>query len=157
MINSTERSDTAQLAGQLRTVINRLGYHLRQPATREGLTPTRLTALAALEKLGPLRPGDLAAALGVTAPSMSRLVEALTDGGWVSRQQDHHDRRAYLLALSDHGRTTLAGLRCAGTGVLSEGIAELTAAQRATLAAALPVLTELADRHLGSGRGDDPN
>jgi len=36
------------LAGSLRTEINRLAYHLRRPATKSGLTPTRLAALAAL-------------------------------------------------------------------------------------------------------------
>jgi DNA-binding MarR family transcriptional regulator len=148
MTDRTARSTETELAGELRTVINRLGYHLREPATRHGLTPTRMTALVALEKLGPSRPGDLAAALGVTAPSMSRLADVLIQGGWVTREQDQHDHRACLLALSDHGRTTLTELRRAGTGALSLGIAGLTPQQRAKLAAALPVLAELADRHL---------
>ena len=35
-----------ELAGSLRTEVNRLAYHLRVPATKSGITPTRLAALA---------------------------------------------------------------------------------------------------------------
>ena len=35
------------LAGSLRTEVSRLAYHLRVPATKSGITPTRLAALAA--------------------------------------------------------------------------------------------------------------
>jgi len=38
------------LAGSLRTEVSRLAYHLRVPATKSGITPTRLAALAALAR-----------------------------------------------------------------------------------------------------------
>ena len=38
------------LAGSLRTELSRLAYHLRIPATKSGITPTRLAALAALAR-----------------------------------------------------------------------------------------------------------
>ena len=50
-----------ELAGSLRTEVNRLAYHLRVPATKSGITPTRLAALAALARHGQgCRQGDLA-------------------------------------------------------------------------------------------------
>jgi hypothetical protein len=38
------------LAGSLRTELSRLAFHLRTPATKSGITPTRLAALAALAR-----------------------------------------------------------------------------------------------------------
>ena len=43
-------SSADDLAGSLRTELSRLAFHLRTPATRSGITPTRLAALAALAR-----------------------------------------------------------------------------------------------------------
>lgn len=149
-------ADPAELAGELRTAVSRLAYHLRTPATRSGITPTRLSALAALDKTGPCRPGDLATRLGIKAASMSRLAEILQSAGWARRTPDPDDQRAYLLALTDQGRDTLAALRREGTSSLTTDIGSLDPDQRASLAAAIPVLVALADRHLDQeGTGTD--
>jgi len=93
------------LAGSLRTEINRLAYHLRTPATKSGITPTRLAALAALARHDHgCRQGDLAVEMGISAASMTRLVDILIDANWVLRQRDQSDARAFVLQLSDHGR-----------------------------------------------------
>lgn len=138
------------LAGELRTVVNRLAYALRLPAAGEGITPTRLAGLIVLSKFGPLRPGELAERLSISAASASRLVELLVDGGWALREPDPSDGRACLLSLSAQGRSALEKLRREGTGDLASGIEELTDAQQAALAAALPVLVTLADGYLAS-------
>jgi DNA-binding MarR family transcriptional regulator len=143
-----DRARVAELAGGLRTAVSRLAHVLRSPATEKGVTPTRLTALATLERHGALRPGDLATRMNITAASMSRLTEALEDGGWVTRDADPDDRRACLLRLSQHGLTTLEGLRRENDSELSNDIVSLSEHDRAALEAALPVLIALADRHL---------
>ena len=62
------------LAAEVRTEVARLAYHLRTPATRSGITPTRLAALAAVARHPDgLRQGDLAELMNVTPPSMTRL------------------------------------------------------------------------------------
>lgn len=149
-------TQAAELAGGLRTVINRLAFHLRTPATQHGITPTRLSAMVTLYKSGPLRPGDLAGRLGISAASMSRLTEVLEDGGWVGRTADPEDRRAFLLSLTEHGTDALDGLRREGTSRLSDGITALSDEEREALAAALPVLVALADRHVGPSQETDP-
>ncbi|MGH3435054.1 MAG: MarR family winged helix-turn-helix transcriptional regulator [Sciscionella sp.] len=143
-----EADRTAELAGQLRTVVNRLAFHLRKPAARHGITPTRLSALTALAAGGPRRIGDLGTQLGITAASMSRLTEALQAAHWVRREPDPEDQRACLLALTDHGAATLDGLRREGTGRLARDIAALSDTQQGALASALPVLVALADKRL---------
>jgi DNA-binding MarR family transcriptional regulator len=139
-----------ELAGGLRTVINRLAYTLRTPVAADGITPTRLAGMMTLMKHGPLRPGDLAARLSISAASASRLIDILVEGEWVEREPDPDDRRACLVSLSAHGVETLERLRREGTGELAAGIEALPADQREALAAALPALIALADHFLDS-------
>lgn len=137
------------LAGSLRTELSRLAYHLRIPATRSGITPTRLAALAALARHDQgCRQGDLASEMGVSPASMTRLVEILVTARWVARERDSSDARAFVLRLSEHGRSTLEGLRSEGTSRLSDDIEALTDQERRTLAAAVPILRGIADRRL---------
>jgi DNA-binding MarR family transcriptional regulator len=137
------------LAGALRTEVNRLAYHLRSPATRSGVTPTRLAALGALAKHPDgLRQGDLAALIGMSAPSMTRLAELLLEPGWVARERDSTDARAYVLRLTTKGEQTLANVRDEGTRQLLDDMGLLTDNEREALASAVPVLRKLADYRL---------
>lgn len=147
---STGEPSVGELAGGLRTVVNRLAYALRSPVAKDGITPTRLSALMTLKKCGPLRPGDLAARLSISAASASRLIDVLIEGEWIGREPDPDDRRACLVSLSAHGVETLERLRREGTGELAASIEALPADQREALAAALPALITLADRFLES-------
>ncbi|HEY3529873.1 MAG TPA: MarR family transcriptional regulator [Nocardioides sp.] len=145
----TPSREVTRLAGEVRTEVNRLAYHLRKPATRSGITPTRLTALSALTRYPDgVRQGDLAELMNISAPSMTRLVDLLEEAGWVERRRDPADQRCLLLALSPVGRKTLDTLRDESATVLGEELAQLSDDERAALAAAVPVLRKLADRHL---------
>jgi DNA-binding MarR family transcriptional regulator len=141
----------AEVAGELRTVISRLAFLLRKPATRHGITPTRLSAMVALHMSGPLRPGDLADKLGISGASMSRLTQTLEAGQWVNRSPDPEDRRACLIGITNQGIVALENLRREGTSQLTDDILALTDDQREALINALPALTALADRHLDCG------
>jgi DNA-binding MarR family transcriptional regulator len=153
-VNPPKPADLTGLAAEVRTEIARLAYHLRTPATRSGITPTRLAALAALARHpAGLRQGDLAELMNISAPSMTRLVEIMAEAGWVDRSRDPDDGRALLLVLSPVGEKTLETLRQETTSVLSGDLADLSPDELATLEAAVPVLRKLADRHVESPRG----
>lgn len=138
-----------ELAGSLRTEVSRLAYHLRVPATKSGITPTRLAALAALARNPEgCRHGDLAAMMGVSPASMTRLVEIMVEADWVVKLRDPSDARACLLQLSSEGRRTVEALRSESTSQLCADLEELTDQERATLGAAVPLLRRIADRHL---------
>ena len=138
-----------ELAGSLRTEVSRLAYHLRVPATKSGITPTRLAALAALARNPEgCRHGDLAAMMGVSPASMTRLVEIMVEADWVVKLRDPSDARACLLQLSSEGRRTVEALRSESTSQLCADLEELTDQERATLGAAVPLLGRIADRHL---------
>lgn len=149
MTRRTTPPELRRLAGEVRTEVSRLAYHLRTPATRSGITPTRLAALAALARHPEgVRQGDLAELMNVSAPSMTRLVEIMSEAGWIERRRDPDDQRCLLLALSPVGLETLDTLRDESATQLSEELSDLTDAERAALASAVPVLRKLADRHL---------
>lgn len=129
---------------RLRVAIARLSRRLRRHELA-GLTPTQLAALATVERSGPLRLGDLAAAEGVAPSTLTRLVSVLEEYGYVQRDPDPRDARASTLAITPKGHDVLENLREETTAFLTQSLRTLSDGQVAALAAALPVLEQLAD------------
>jgi DNA-binding MarR family transcriptional regulator len=129
---------------RLRVAIARLSRRLRRHELA-GLTPTQLAALSTVERSGPLRLGDLAAAEGIAPSTLTRLVAVLEELGYVQRCADPKDARASTLAITPKGHETLERLRAEGTALLTESLMLLTPEQRVALAAALPALEQLAE------------
>lgn len=132
---------------RLRVALARLSRRLRRHELA-GLTPTQLAALATIGKTGPMRLGDLAAAEGIAPSTLTRLVTALEDSGYVQRTADPSDARASTLAITAHGQEALERIRTETTLMLTASLELLTPEQRSALAAALPVLEQLADARL---------
>jgi DNA-binding MarR family transcriptional regulator len=133
---------------RLRVALARLSRRLRRHELA-GLTPTQLAALSTVERSGPLRLGDLAAAEGIAPSTLTRLVAVLEDLGYVQRDADPRDARASTVAITALGHETLERLRAEGTAMLTQWLTLLTPDQHAALAAALPALEQLADpQHL---------
>ncbi|GAY07764.1 transcriptional regulator, MarR family [Pseudonocardia sp. N23] len=137
--------DVAELAGRLRIALSRLTHALRAPDDEVGLTPTRIATLSILETAGPLRVGALAERIGISPPTMTRLVDCLAELDLVRRDPDPDDQRATRVSLSDGGGALLERLRHRGTGLLARRIAGLDTAGLVTLAAAVPLLEDLAE------------
>jgi DNA-binding MarR family transcriptional regulator len=136
---------------RLRVALARLSRRLRRHELA-GLTPTQLAALATIWKTGPMRLGDLAAAEGIAPSTLTRLVTALEDIGYVQRTADPSDARASTLAITAHGEEALERIRTETTLMLTASLELLTPEQRSALAAALPVLEQLADAQGAVGR-----
>jgi DNA-binding MarR family transcriptional regulator len=129
---------------RLRVAIARLSRRLRRHGLA-GLTPTQLAALSTVEQSGPLRLGDLAAAEGIAPSTLTRLVSALEEFGYVQRCTDPKDARASTLAITAAGHEILERLRAEGTALLTQSLLLLRPDQRSALAAALPALEQLAE------------
>jgi DNA-binding MarR family transcriptional regulator len=136
---------------RLRVALARLSRRLRRHELA-GLTPTQLAALATVGRSGPMRLGDLAAAEGIAPSTLTRLVTALEEVGYVRRHADPSDARASTLAITPHGEEALERIRTESTLVLAASMHGLTAAQRVALADALPVLEQLAEVPGSPGR-----
>lgn len=143
----TEDLDSARL----RLVILRLSRRLRRESAA-GLTPTQLSALVTIERAGPLRLGDLAAHEGITPSTLTRLVTALDEGGYLIRRTDPADARSSLVTLSSDGALLLDRVRRETTQRLRERVAALSAEDRGALARALPALERLANEEGGELR-----
>jgi DNA-binding MarR family transcriptional regulator len=132
------------LAADLRLAVGRLARKLRQ-VQLGGLSSSQVSALASVERLGPVRLGDLAAAEGVTGPTLTKIVAHLETIGLVTRAADEADRRAARITLTAEGRERLVRIRSDRDAFLEQRLGALDPDARASLAAALPVLRALAD------------
>jgi DNA-binding MarR family transcriptional regulator len=77
---------------------------LRTEGDARGISPPRLAALSVVVDTGPIGIGSLAAAEGVSAPTMSRLVDGLERDGLVRRTTDPDDARGVLVRATGRGR-----------------------------------------------------
>jgi DNA-binding MarR family transcriptional regulator len=139
-------ADPQEIA-RLRVAIGRLHRRMVQRASGN-LTFSQTSALVAVEKVGPIRLGELAARERVAAPSMTRTVSGLVEAGLLNRAGDPQDGRSFLLSITDLGRSFLEGLRTERNAALAEGVSHLTAAEYQALRAALPVLEHLAEQEM---------
>jgi DNA-binding MarR family transcriptional regulator len=114
-----------------------------------GLSMTQSKTLLELGGLGEAvearQVGDLAEALGVSVPSMSRAVDGLVKKRLATRVEDPDDRRVRRVAITAAGKKlvdTLVVVRQAGMETFA---ASLTAAQRRKLDAAVDSLMDRQD------------
>lgn len=93
----------------------------------------------------PVRLGDLAIREGVSASTLSRLVDSLVERGMVIRVRDSDDARSSRVSATADGLAFLEDLRRNGTTLIDRGLRSLGDADRAAVLAALPALERLAD------------
>lgn len=80
-------------------------------AGMSALTPARANALIVLfNARGPINAQQLAADLGITAATVSRLIRPMEEDGWIERTPDPQDGRAMLLQLTPKTRAMFAPL-----------------------------------------------
>lgn len=141
-MSSATRTDT-ELASMLRISVMRLARRLRAHRLDSGLTLTQLAALATLERHGPMTPGELAVHEKVQPPSVTRVVAILESRELASRTAHPTDGRQQIVAVTAAGKGLLREDRRRREAWLSRQLADLSAADRALLRAAGPVLERL--------------
>lgn len=139
---STTTVPDSAIAARLRLVVLRLARRVRQHADA-GVTPSQLSALAALEHHGPSRLSDLAAHERIGKSTLTRIIAALTEAGHVERTTDPDDARCARVAVTERGRALLEATRHRADATLAAHVSALDADERARLEAALPVLEKL--------------
>lgn len=136
---------TADLAHDLRLAVMRLARRARQERADHGLPLGQLSALATLDRMGPLTPGALAQHEQVRPPSMSKVLANLHEAGLVERVADPTDGRSQVVSLTAKARRLLREDRRRRDEWMAALLLRLDPDDRARLAAALPVLEVLAD------------
>ena len=126
---------------RLRLIVARLYRQLAQASADDlNLTYAQLSALARTEEYGPIRIGELATLEQVAAPSLTRTVRPLAAAGLIGKEADPSDGRSWLVSITPQGRALLGRIRRRRSELLARRMSRLTAEQRETLLAALPVL-----------------
>lgn len=108
-------------------------------ASAAGLTidPIDIPPLYVLGMSGPMRASDLASALHVTRPTMSKQLSRLTNAALIERVEDPSDRRASAIRLSPTGAAAYERLAARGVEALQRTTAQWRPAATAQFAAQL--------------------
>jgi DNA-binding MarR family transcriptional regulator len=138
-MQTTPRPD---LATHLRLTIARTARRLRQEAGSD-LSPSMSTALATIERHGPMTPSELAARERVQRPTATRVLARLEDMGLIQRTPDPQDRRSSLVAITPEASEMLAEQRTRKTAFLAERLDRLGAEDRAALERAADILERM--------------
>jgi DNA-binding MarR family transcriptional regulator len=136
-----------EVAGALHASVRLLVQRLRQtPAVEGDLTPAESSALARLDRTGPITASELARLERITPQSMGTTVGALEDRGLVERVPDPKDGRRAILSVTTGGRDLLRRRRSARSEMLSEALAAgFTRTELKQLEVAAPLIERLAD------------
>jgi DNA-binding MarR family transcriptional regulator len=144
----TPLTDTAS---HLRNAIVRTARRLRQEGAEAtgGMTATAVSALATINRSGPLTPSEIAEIERVKRPSMTRTLGCLEREGLIERTPDPDDGRSSLVAINDKGRDRMARLRSRKNAFLARRLRDLTPEEVETLARAAELLERMREDEQG--------
>jgi len=138
--------DLAQPATDLLELVSLI---VRGVSENRDLSLTAVAVLGSLDRRGPQRITTMAAAQGVSQPSMTQLVQRLEQRGLVSRTSDPSDGRVALVGLTDEGRAVLAARRQRNARRIADLLADLPENDVRVLAKALDAVLPAVRQRVG--------
>ncbi|MEO6087225.1 MAG: MarR family transcriptional regulator [Umezawaea sp.] len=141
-MTAPQADEVEDATARLFLTIGRLSRLLRRTGS-PGLGPGAVSALATLARCGPMRLGDLAQKEGVAPPTLSRIVAALVEAGYVRREPDPQDGRAWLATPTPEGEEMVSGVRSARMAELRRRMEMLSPEHQSALIGALAALEEI--------------
>jgi DNA-binding MarR family transcriptional regulator len=132
-----------QVAGRLHSSATRLLRETRAESDETALSGSRLSALSAVASRGALSLAELATLERVSAPTMSRIVEALVKEGMVTREIRDNDRRSVRIAATDAGKALLFRSRTHQVGALAARVKTLGESEKRALLRGIELLERL--------------
>ena len=136
---TTPIPDLTERASRLRLAITRTARRMRQEASPD-LGPASLSALATIDRLGPLTPSELAKAERIQRPTATRLLAGLTEKGLVTRAADPTDGRCSIVSATPDGKAMLKRLRGRKNAYLAKRMKDLSDDDVAALERAAEIL-----------------
>ncbi|HUZ87886.1 MAG TPA: MarR family transcriptional regulator [Candidatus Baltobacterales bacterium] len=138
--DATGTRDVMRVIGDLVSVLE---PQLLEVWRSTGMTYSQRRVLRQLRD-GPRSAGEVAASLGVSAPTLTRQLGKLEEHGYLTRAVDTTDRRKVLVDLTGEGRRVLAGHRVFAGSPIARAARDLTPLQQLALIESLGVLVSLA-------------
>ena len=126
--------------------MGRLSRRLRETRAGSGLTPTQISVLFTIVRLGPVTMTALAEREALNPTMLSRVVTGLCEAGLVARSTDSSDRRVALAAPTAAGRRLRERIQRERSEALALHLTALDPAEREAILAAIPALEALAER-----------
>ena len=125
------REDLSRNYGFLLTDVARLLRNAYDRRVRElGLTRSQWWVLNHLFRHPGATQSELAEILEIERPTLGRLLDRLEAKGWVRREHDARDRRAWRVHLTEAVEPTLRTLRKVAAELMRDALAGLSAAER---------------------------
>ncbi len=134
------------LAERVLLAVTRLARRLRQHGDAGDASPTQVSALATIDRRGPITLGELATAERVQPPTITAAIDRLEGQGLVRRRTDEQDRRVVRVEITAVGRKLLARNRSSKTAYLAKRLRALSPEEAATLQEAAVILDRLLER-----------
>lgn len=100
---STERRPQGCTNFKLRQLGRQVTRHYDAELSAVGLKTTQYSLLSHVKSLGPLRPVDLARAMGLTPSTLTRNLQPMVAAGWL-RLDEGPDARSRMVHLTEAGR-----------------------------------------------------
>lgn len=88
---------------KLRKLLRRVAQHYDSEMSKINLKTTQYSLLSHVLKLGPIRPGELAQAMGMDSSTLTRNLKPLVDAGWIEIAAGS-DGRSRTVTITDSGR-----------------------------------------------------
>ncbi|SDT37987.1 DNA-binding transcriptional regulator, MarR family [Friedmanniella luteola] len=144
------KGDLRPTASALNAAAIHLLRGMRATDRLSGLTPARLSALSVVVFGGPCTLGDLARAEDVAGPTMSRIVDGLSDLGLVTRTDHPDSGRKILVVATAEGDRQMRAAAARRIEVISDALLELPPTSRDAVTAAAPALLDLVEHLRGT-------
>jgi DNA-binding MarR family transcriptional regulator len=143
-MSKPRRSRNEQAADRLHSAAIHLLRSLRKVDEESGLTAPRMSALSVIVFGGPRTLGQLAATEQVKPPTMTRLVTALEEEGYLKRKPDPDDGRLTMICATPKGESVMAAGRSRRVKALAARLSTLTHAEVLELEKAATMISRVA-------------
>ncbi|MEU4311000.1 MarR family transcriptional regulator [Nocardia sp. NPDC024068] len=141
-ISAADEPGTPAEVANLYHLLTRINRTLRTRGQSRNLSAGLASALWTIISHAPIRLSTLAERESVSAPTMSRIVAALEDRGFVERTPDPADGRARLLNPTPAGTGLIADSRTRRAQLLAEALDGLDPDDRVTVGRGVTLLAD---------------
>lgn len=132
------RAEARRLQAGIRALLSRFAATERSDVTVCcGITPAQASTLEALARVGPLRPGALAARLRISPSTLTRNLRRMEAHGLIESQPDPGDARAERVSLTAAGAATARSFETLEEDLALDVLRRIPAGRRAAAVAGL--------------------
>ena len=152
-----ERSHLGNSREEIADALEQASILTTRHITNQTVSLTSALALSRLNEQGPIRLTTLAAAEGISQPSMTQLIQRLERQGLATRIDDPEDGRVALVSITNAGRALMDDRRRDRRDRLAELLMALSPEDEATLTLAMHVALPIIRRLIHNATNPAPS